>query len=1358
MCRPEFFIAAALLASVAGCVTSSELIGATSLPDALAKAEVAVPRTWPTVIEALVSAHRQTGLRYAVVPPVFRGVIGPFEPGEIVPLQRLIASVAAASGTSTRLVGDVVVFDPRGPDRVEPSDDLRQHVRRLAENGRSWTIPELSRLVSHENASVRFHALAALHRMEGDFLLRAWPGRVSIFEVMREQLDRDAMLWAVSEGGPEGAPTWKMAIDVLARAREPYVGRYTWQPAWGKVPGSLPLSLWAMGRSGDASTVWSLVKRVRQSFTNDSADRYLAAVALGELDAISTLHLLATENTSTVETRRATAYGLGACRRAEAALPILEKLLADADPGVQYVACQSLGRLRSPQTAERLARIASDSASPLHLRCAALDGLALAGHDAVAEAVVHAIGQAPSSENPHWAVAAKVADIVGAQGGARAEERLLTLLRHDNRYVRAAAICSLGTLGTRSAVARVEQYMRDATDADGLIAAMAGLGRGRSPLAKDALGRIAVDAAQPERLRLYALLALAQLAGRSGHDTVRKAAAFGSPEYLSFALRHLDLGTPAETFAFLKDFLARGEQETSAAAACRIAELGHGPGIRELLEGFDVFYNHARMMHMWGAIRAQGPEVIPALIEGARSSRSDIRRSAALALGGRREVAAVDTLLALARDPSPAVRYAAAQSLGLCGDPAAVPLLIDLAEKDDDPRTMSAAIRVLRFSGFNHLPEVRALFARLAGTERDCGVIPPNTPSVAEQPANSFVLRRWDLGIDDEDMCPITYETSLTYDSDRGRVVLWGAHGRRADSPQTGETWFYDAAANSWTRLIDSREWPNATCLVTGTAYDPVNQVVVSPLSGTGGHGWVNSLRIKMQYSIPWVLDARSGQWFAAQTTDYDGALKMVPHAADTAHGVVLWWQGDIYTYDAYSNEWHTMKPSGPKPQFSRSGGAFDTKRGRFLAVGEDSTWAYDLATNRWTDLKPAGNNPAGCPVVYDAANDVLLAFRMQRRKGVQVSVYHIDENRWEDLPHVRPNLHYGTLDLTYDSRNNVVVFSGGWETGRSGEATVRETWTYRYKPAAKAPAATLGRPRDLVVATEPGGAANLSWQPPASGEVKTCRVYRGVGDRAWLAQWQKIAELPPDQRNYRDTGLDTKKLTFYRVAAVDAAGNEWPVSYPARTAPPALRFVGAVFDGKGVRLSWTAATAPDIVGYHVYRAPVEGGSYWLKRFNAKALAGKFVRITQEPAKSASFYDTDAKISGAASEFAWPDSYAYIVRAVNAWGIESGPSPATLALPDAPGPIRIVPWLDGRRLVLWSPCRAEGVSGYYVMRQDDWHEDYAFRWHPAPLAAYGMWDDVDFPTADRRQYYINGVDALGALGIPSAGAWSHGLP
>ena len=1330
------------------------LMGSTAdaaLPRALRRADVTMPRAWLTAPEALIAAHRQAGLKYAVTPPRFSGLIGPFQPGETLSVGTLVERVAASTGTSAEAVGSVVVFDPRRDGDVRPAEDPRQYVHRLALDGRSGTAAPLAKLAAHDDPSVRVQALAALHRLEGDFIRQVWPGRVSIFELLRDRLDRQALLWLLTEGSRQASPTWQRVANVLGRSREPYMYRHTWEPVWVKTPGTIRAGLYAMGRSGDGTASGTLGKRIRKSFTNDPTDRYLAAVALGELNGSGELRRNARH--SNAEVRRAAVLGLGLCRPAQSVIAQLERSLADSDAAARYLACLSLGRLGTGDAVSRLTAIAKDPKRRVELRGAALDGLAVAGQ---IEPALDAAGDNAA------AVRSKAADVLGELGGARAAARLTALMGDADRWVRASAACALGRLGSREAVRRAAQYLAAAdTGADERIAAVIGLGRGRSPLAAEPLGKVALDVQQPRRLRRYAVLALARLANHAGQPTLKTLTEFDTPAYLDFALRHLELDTPAATAAYVSKFLARGRRSTSAGAAARLMDLGCGAGVRELLEGSNVFDNHSRMMHMWGAIQARGPEVVPALVAATKSRRASIRRAAALALGGRTDVAAVDTLLGLTRDRSARVRAVTAQSLGLCGDPKATPALIELAQTDQSSRVTSAAIRALRFRAFCHHPDVKALFKTLAGTPRDAGVIDPARPPVAQQPPHSFALRRWPGALDDDSICNVTYESSLTYDSDRGQVVLWGAHGRRADAPQTGQTWFLDADSGRWTRLITSREWPNATCCIWSTTYDPANRVVISPVSGRGGHGWVNALRVNMQYSLPWVLDARTRQWYPARPAKHKGTLNMLPNSYDHRHGLPVWNYGKVVTYDAYANTWWTMSSSGAGPgRLRNTGGQMDPVTGRFIVVAPKSTWAYHTARNTWADLQPKGRGPYGNRMVYDAANDVMLVFKPNRGVGVAVSVYHLRENRWEHLPLVHPSPHYATFDVAYDSRHNVTVISGGWETGGSGETTVRETWTYRYRKPAEAPAVSIGRPRGLTATTLPGGKVRLTWKPPAAGKPVNYSVFRGTGDpRVFRAKWNSVANLKAGQLQYTDTvNAKPPALVFYRVTAVDAAGTEGPCSYPAQTAPPAPRWAAAAFTPGGVRLSWAACPAADLAGYHVYRAPVPARSYWKDRFDAMALAGKFVRLTKTPLKSAEFLDRSAPVNGPASELAWPESCAYLVRAVNAWGLEGGQSPTTLALPDAPGPVRVIPWLDGRRIVLWTPSRAQGVAGYSVMRMDDWNRNYAFRAHPVPLCTAGFRDDSEFPRSDRRRYYVSGIDAIGALGTPSSGAWSHGFP
>ncbi|MGQ9663640.1 MAG: HEAT repeat domain-containing protein, partial [Kiritimatiellia bacterium] len=439
-----------------------------TIPDGFRGKKVEVPRTWLTAREALELAYRQTRLRYAVVPPKFEGLLGPFSAGGTISLDKLINQIAEAAGATERVVGDVVVFDPPASPKVEPTSDSRQQVLRLALAGHSRTISPLCRLLAHDDASIRFHALAALYRMEGDFMRNTWPGRVSIFEVLREEIDRDALFFMLEEGGYVGGREWTMAMEILGRARNPYLVRFGWSPIWEKVPGTITVAVWAMGRSGDADGRNSISKRLRQHFTNDPADRYLAALSLGELDERGELckHL---EHVNP-DVRRAAVLGLGLCSESPALLAALDTALKDADPVVRFIACQSLGRIATPTAINRLKELAESQAQPLEVRCAALAGLSLAGTRTAAAGIL----VAASDANP--VVKARATELLGESVGAVARAKLLELLKDSDRWVRAAAAYSLGLIGDEQAVDAVSAYIRNKdTDTDGIIAALIGL-------------------------------------------------------------------------------------------------------------------------------------------------------------------------------------------------------------------------------------------------------------------------------------------------------------------------------------------------------------------------------------------------------------------------------------------------------------------------------------------------------------------------------------------------------------------------------------------------------------------------------------------------------------------------------------------------------------------------------------------------------------------------------------------------------------------------------------------------------------------------------------------------------------------
>jgi hypothetical protein len=339
--------------------------------------------------------------------------------------------------------------------------------------------------------------------------------------------------------------------------------------------------------------------------------------------------------------------------------------------------------------------------------------------------------------------------------------------------------------------------------------------------------------------------------------------------------------------------------------------------------------------------------------------------------------------------------------------------------------------------------------------------------------------------------------------------------------------------------------------------YDRANRAVVSPRSGgSNAHGWHNALRANLMHSSPWVLDVTTEQWYAAKpTTTWAGGY--MPGSHDPVHGVTLWWRDGLMAYDVYANRWTQFRPEGPAPDYPRdTGGVFDPETGRFIAVGAHSTWAFDPATHAWTDLEPEGPQPPACPMVYDSANDVMLAFQVVGEE-VGVWAYHIRQNRWERLPAVHPCPARGKIwDVVYDEKNNVVVISGtDPKVGITASLNCRETWTYRYKPAEEA-ASPPGPPRDVECVTVEDGGVKVRWVPVGEAAA-ACRIERGVGEQPWLVQWEQVGQVDGSRRTFTDTPKQ-KVLTFYRVIAVGPDGGATRPSLPARTVPRIIHQVTA--------------------------------------------------------------------------------------------------------------------------------------------------------------------------------------------------------
>jgi hypothetical protein len=740
--------------------------------------------------------------------------------------------------------------------------------------------------------------------------------------------------------------------------------------------------------------------------------------------------------------------------------------------------------------------------------------------------------------------------------------------------------------------------------------------------------------------------------------------------------------------------------------------------------------------------------------------------NAALALAGEWAPVVIETLIDASSDENAMVRHAAILSLGESGDPFAVPALIKAMEQDPDIRVAHSALRALRQFDFASMPEVREAFKRITGTNRDCGV--PVLRSIMDQPDNSWLLCKFSRNYDDVILPELTYESAITYDYVKKQIIQWGAHGRRADSPQTGFTWLLNPVTFEWHRAKVPIE-PPGVCLTKPLVFDSNRGLVVSASGSGGSHGWVMALRKRMGTSIPWVFDVQTSRWYPMYPPLFHpgGITESCGGYVPQYDMAVFFGSGQVFVYDIHFNRWLALKPPLPHPE--KAGGlpgAYDPKTGRFIVLsgvdtisGSSRVWAYDIARNIWTELKTENAPPptTASPMVYDSVNDVMLLFRHEHDR-ITVYVFHLRTNKWERMPSTFPCPSYGQFDAIYVPEYNVTVLSGGWEWGQSTAPAVRETWTYRYKRASvSSKTMTQLQPLKLQISN---GNIKLSWDYKGEPEISGFHVYRLTGDNPLESEFTKITPVPITANEFTDFNVPPASSGYcYKVTAVLKQGGEIPFSYIAHTQPEVVRDVKCcrLHDGS-VRISWSPSSGSGIIGYNIYRAKSTVEDLWCSTFSSERTLGTYEKINTEPITQLSFVDTQVRTKEVANESKWLPLYVYVVKAINSAGQESGPSPATLSIPPPPNYIKVIPREEGGYLVITNDNSMEGIKGKYLFRMNSYKSDMAFRVYGAPSPLNILPDNICLSRGDRLVYFAVNVDETNQIGHPSNEGWASNPP
>ncbi|MCD6452486.1 MAG: hypothetical protein J7L64_09035 [Acidobacteria bacterium] len=222
------------------------------------------------------------------------------------------------------------------------------------------------------------------------------------------------------------------------------------------------------------------------------------------------------------------------------------------------------------------------------------------------------------------------------------------------------------------------------------------------------------------------------------------------------------------------------------------------------------------------------------------------------------------------------------------------------------------------------------------------------------------------------------YNFMMTYDSDRGKIVLFGG---RWDRTTYQDTWEYDPNTNTWTRITTSTTPParEAAAMV----YDSVRKRVV--LFG----GQIRST----QYNDTW--EYYNGNWHAVSTSHKPAARAFHGMAFDASRGRVVLFggvSGSVYqsdTWEYYDGDWHQVTGLDRSPvQRILPGMTYDTHRNRVILFGGylagsgydapqffNDTWEF--TSSGWkriiTEHSPPPRDMPG--LVYDIARKLVVCY-----------------------------------------------------------------------------------------------------------------------------------------------------------------------------------------------------------------------------------------------------------------------------------------------------------------------------------------------------------------------------------------------
>lgn len=575
-----------------------------------------------------------------------------------------------------------------------------------------------------------------------------------------------------------------------------------------------------------------------------------------------------------------------------------------------------------------------------------------------------------------------------------------------------------------------------------------------------------------------------------------------------------------------------------------------------------------------------------------------------------------------------------------------------------------------------------------------------------EHPLNTWVKR---TPLEGTPTSPrLGYEGDCVWDPKHHVMLRYGGHNQGGGGEQHSDVWTFDPYTAKWA-LKEPNTAPPGVCCAQQNVFDPIASRYLRFPSFSGSHGWQWSREIYMNQTAVWTYDLETNLWRNRRPYPAPKLSPLRCASWDSDREVVVVFGGEgsqegTIVYDPYLNTWTSMKPA-KQPDF-RSGGnmTYDAERKLHILFGsqfsnDPHTWAYDLAKNEWRDLKPETQPPTDkndAVLVYDAVGKVVIAIVKvtegkdeEAKSSVQTWAFDAGKNAWARMNPAREPDAAGnrTRVLLAVPERNVVFLENCTSKPRE-----QQVWSYRYaegkaQAIAAKPKNRPRAPEDLVVSVISEKEVDLRWK----GEGASFAVERAPVEVLTEDQLKRLKSRTPP-------------LAEPSVGAFKAVGK--------------FQKLGSTTDASWVDREVSLSKAVTVAG---------ADAVWSREFSAK----------EERDEAGKAYPLGV--------------YAYRIRAINAQGVESGPSEAVFTIPSMPQ------WVFSKEEgatchVKWAANPERGIRGYRVYRMDGrFDKEPITRLTADPISETKFSD----PSAGKssRRYYIVAVDALGQEGHPSTPVW-----